>query len=51
MSRLVTVLFLATAFGLSACAQTGTYPLGKDQCKPSDPVQEMHANDCMVPGT
>jgi hypothetical protein len=51
MTRLLTVLLLAAAFDLSACSEPGTYPLGEEQCKPTDPVQDLHANDCMVPGT
>jgi hypothetical protein len=51
MTRLMTVALFAAALGLSACAETGTYPLGQDQCKPTDPVQTLDAHDCMVPAT
>jgi hypothetical protein len=51
MTRLMTVVLLAASLGLFACAETGTYPLGEDQCKPTDPVQTMDASDCIVPGS
>ena len=50
MNRVI-ILLLAATLGLSACSETGTYPGSQDQCTPTDPVQELHANDCMVPGT
>lgn len=51
MKRLVTITLLTTALVLSACAETGTYPLGEGQCKPTDPVQDLDAADCTVPGS
>lgn len=51
MKRLVTITFLTTVLVLSACAETGTYPLGEGQCKPTDPVQDLDAADCTVPGS
>ena len=50
MARFMTVASFLVMFGLSACSEPGTYPLGEDQCKPTDPVQKMDAKDCMVPG-
>ena len=44
-------LILAATLGLSACAETGTYPVSADQCGPSDPVKDLDAADCVVPGT
>jgi hypothetical protein len=51
MTRLVTITLLTTALLLSACAETGTYPVSDDQCKPTDPVQDLDAADCTVPGS
>lgn len=50
MKRLVTITILTAALMLSACAETSTYPLGEGQCKPTDPVQDLDAADCKVPG-
>ena len=51
MSRILTLLILAASLGLSACAATGTYPVSDEQCGPTDPVKNLDAADCMVPGT
>lgn len=51
MSRILTLLMLAATLGLSACSGTGTYPLSDDQCGPTDPVKDLDAADCVVPGT
>lgn len=51
MARFMTIALLTALFGLSACSEPGTYPLGEGQCKPTDPVLSMDANDCMIPGT
>ncbi len=44
-----TAAFVVTCLALSACADTGTYPISGDQCGPSDPVQTLDASDCQVP--
>jgi len=51
MNRLVSFLLFAAALGLCACDQTGTYPMSADQCGPTDPVKDLDAADCVVPGT
>lgn len=50
MKGLLKITLLTMALGLSACADTGTYPFGKGKCKPTDPVQGLDASDCKVPG-
>lgn len=51
ITRLVSVLLPVVAFVLSACSETGLYPLEEGQYKPSGPVKELHGNDCTVPCT
>jgi hypothetical protein len=51
MNRVITILSFAAMLALSACADTGTYPVGGDQCGPTDPVKDLEAADCTVPGT
>lgn len=50
MSRVLSFLLLVGALGLSACAETGTYPVSAEQCGPADPVKTLDAADCVVPG-
>jgi hypothetical protein len=50
MIRIFNILLLAAALALSACAETGTYPGSSDQCGPTDPVKDLDAADCVVPG-
>ncbi|MDX5350137.1 MAG: hypothetical protein LPJ95_05450 [Paracoccaceae bacterium] len=51
MKRFVTIGLLAAVLGLSACAETGQYPVGAEQCTPTDPVQTLDVRDCVVPGS
>lgn len=51
MTRIFTLLLIASTLGLTACAETGTYPVSSDQCGPTDPVKTLDAADCVVPGT
>ncbi len=51
MNRAFSILLLAATLGLTACAETGTYPVSSDQCAPTDPVKTLDADDCVVPGT
>lgn len=49
MNRFVQITLLALTLGLLGCAE-GTYPLSGDQCTADDPVADLDANDCTVPG-
>lgn len=51
MNRVSTILILAVALGLSACAEAGRYPVSSDQCGPTDPVKTLDAADCKVPAS
>jgi hypothetical protein len=51
MNRTIFILLLAATLGLSACEATGQYPVSNDQCGPADPVKQLDAADCIVPGT
>ena len=50
MKGIVTIGLLAALLSLTACAETGQYPVGGGQCGPTDPVQKLDAADCVVPG-
>lgn len=51
MDRILKVILLAVTLGVVGCAETGQYPVGGDQCGPTDPVKQLDAADCVVPGT
>lgn len=51
MNRLLTLALLVATLGLTGCAETGSYPVGGAQCGPTDPVQQLDAADCVVPGS
>ena len=51
MQPYVTILLLAATLGLAGCAETGKYPVSDEQCVPTDPVKDLDASDCVVPGT
>ena len=44
------LLLLVSALGLAACEPQGTYPITGESCGPDDPVQDLDAANCTVPG-
>lgn len=50
MKHLIRVTFLALPLGLMACTEPNTYPVSGEQCDPKDPVLELDAADCGMPG-
>lgn len=50
MKHPINALCLMLFFGLLGCTQPGTYPVTGQECAPGDPVQELDAADCAVPG-
>jgi hypothetical protein len=49
--RISLISVLAAKLAVSGCAVTGTYPVGGEQCAPTDPVQQIGSADCVGPGT
>lgn len=50
MTLFKTLILLAAAFVLLACTPPGHYPVSGEECAEGDPVQDLEAADCTVPG-
>ncbi len=42
--------FAAVLALMAACTAPNTYPVSGEECGPSDPVKELDASDCAIPG-
>jgi hypothetical protein len=51
MKPILGAFLLILCLGLTACENTGTYPISGEECGPNDPVQTLDAADCAVPGS
>lgn len=49
MKRLVQIVLISATLGISGCAEPGKYPASGEECKPTDPVKDLSAADCIVP--
>lgn len=49
MTKTMIAMALAALAVLTACEDTGLYPVSNEQCGPSDPVLDLDAADCTVP--
>ena len=45
------IIALLAVFSLQACTEEGTYPLSGEECEEGDPVLELDAGDCAIPGS
>ncbi|NNE89683.1 MAG: hypothetical protein HKN27_16570 [Silicimonas sp.] len=45
------IIAVLAAFSLQACVEEGTYPLTGEECSEDDPVLDMDAADCTIPGS
>lgn len=50
MRFIISVFGIAMVFFLAACEEE-KYPVSGEDCGPADPVQELEAADCTIPGT
>jgi hypothetical protein len=50
MKRLTQITLVTLALVLAGCTEPGHYPVSGEECGPNDPVLELDANDCGVPG-
>lgn len=50
MKTLIHMMLVLGVVALTACTQPETYPVSGDTCGPEDPVLELDAADCRMPG-
>lgn len=50
MFRISQIMLFALTLVLIGCAKPGQYPISHQECTAKDPVLDLDANDCTVPG-
>ncbi|AUJ63915.1 hypothetical protein B9057_14630 (plasmid) [Aestuarium zhoushanense] len=50
MKTLTQITLVALALAVAGCTEPGHYSVSGEECGPNDPVLELDANDCGVPG-
>jgi hypothetical protein len=45
------IIAVIAAFSLQACTEEGVYPVTGEECSEDDPVLDMDAADCTIPGS
>lgn len=50
MFRTSQIALFAMTLALLGCTEPGQYPISHQECSATDPVHELDANDCTVPG-
>jgi hypothetical protein len=50
MKRFITLAMVGTLLTVSACTDPDEYPISGQECGPNDPVLDLDANNCVMPG-
>ena len=50
MKTLTQITLVALALAVAGCTDPAHYPVSGEECGPNDPVRDLDANDCNIPG-